>query len=181
LDGEPWRAVPDGVVVRCDLSVGVELDRPLLRLLRRELRRAEALDVAGRTLRRRDLSLRRLSQRLERAGVAPAAERNALLALSEARIVDDARLANGRAATLAERGWGNAAIAARLEAEGIPGADAGSAIAKLEPERARAARATAAMSDPRKLWALLTRRGFDEETIEAVVETLDEETAGGLG
>jgi regulatory protein len=181
VEGEPWRAVPDEVVVRCGLSAGVELDRPLLRQLRRELRRAEALDLAGRTLRRRDLSLRRLSERLERAGVAPAAGRSALLALSEARIVDDARLADGRAATLAERGWGNTAIAARLEAEGIPEADAGSAIAKLEPETARAARAAAAVSDPRKAWALLTRRGFDEETIEAVVETLDEETGGGLG
>jgi SOS response regulatory protein OraA/RecX len=181
LDGEPWRCVPDEVVVRCALNSGIELDRPLLRLLRRELRRAEALDLAGRTLRRRDLSLRRLSERLERGGVAPAAGRSALLALSEARIVDDARLANGRAATLAERGWGNAAIAARLEAEGIAEADARSAIAKLEPEVARAARTAAAGSDPRKAWALLARRGFDEETIEAVVETLDEETGGGLG
>jgi SOS response regulatory protein OraA/RecX len=181
LDGEPWRAVSDEVVVRCGLSAGVELDRPLLRLLRRELLRAEALAVAGRTLRRRDLSFQRLSERLERAGVAPAAERSALLALSEARIVDDARVADSRAATLAERGWGNAAIAARLEAEGIPEADAGSAIAKLDPEAPRAARAAAAVSDPRKAWALLARRGFDEETIEAVVETLDEETGGGLG
>jgi SOS response regulatory protein OraA/RecX len=173
--------VPDEVVLRCGLSAGVELDRPLLRLLRRELRRAEALDLAARTLRRRDLSLRRLSERLERAGVAPAAERSALQALSEARIVDDARLATGRAATLAERGWGNAAIAARIEAEGILEADASAAIAKLEPETARATRAAATVSDPRKVWALLTRRGFDHETIEAVVETLDEETGGGLG
>jgi SOS response regulatory protein OraA/RecX len=173
--------VPDEVVVRCGLSSGIELDRPLLRLLRWELRRAEALDLAGRTLRRRDLSRRRLSERLERGGVAPAAGRSALLALSEARIVDDARLANGRAETLAERGWGNAAIAARLEAEGIPEAEAGSAIAKLEPEAPRAARVAAGVSDPRKAWGLLTRRGFDEETIGGVVETLDEETSGGLG
>jgi len=181
VDGEPWRAVPDEVVVRCRLSAGVELDRPLLRLLRRELRRAEALALAGRTLRRRDLSLRRLSERLERAGVAPAAERSALLALTEARIVDDARLADGRAAVLSERGWGNAAIEARLEAEGIPAAEAASAVGKLEPEPARAARAAAAVSDPRKAWAILTRRGFDEETIEGGVETLDEDAGRGLG
>jgi SOS response regulatory protein OraA/RecX len=173
--------VPDEVVVRCRLSTGVELDRPLLRLLRRELRRTEALALAGRTLRRRDLSLLRLSERLERAGVAPAAEQSALLALTEARIVDDARLADGRAAALSERGWGNAAIAARLEEEGIPGAEAGSAIDKLEPEPARAARVAATVNDPRKAWALLARRGFDEETIEAVVETLDGDSGGGLG
>ena len=29
LDGEAWRTVPDGVVVRCGLSAGVVLDRPL--------------------------------------------------------------------------------------------------------------------------------------------------------
>lgn len=95
--------------------------------------------------------------------------------------MDDARLADGRAAALSERGWGNSAIAARLEAEGIPETEAASVIGKLEPETARAARAAAAVSDPRKAWALLTRRGFDEETIEAVVETLDEEGGGGLG
>ena len=87
VDGEPWRTVPDDVVVRCRLAAGVELERPLLRLLRRELRHAEALELAGRTLRRRDLSRRRLSERLEQAGVAPAAERSALAALTEARIV----------------------------------------------------------------------------------------------
>ena len=95
--------------------------------------------------------------------------------------MDDARLANGRAETLAERGWGNAVIAARLEAEGIPEAEAGSAIDKLEPEPPRAARVAATVNDPRKAWALLTRRGFDEETIEAVVEPLDVDSGGGLG
>jgi SOS response regulatory protein OraA/RecX len=181
VDGEPWRTVPDEVVVRCRLSAGVELERPLLRLLRRELRQAEALALAGRTLRRRDLSLRRLSERLERAGVAPAIERSALVALTEARILDDARLAGSRAAALSERGWGNAAIAARLEAEGIPQAEAGMAIVELEAEEGRAARAVAHLSDPRKAWALLARRGFDEEAIEAVVGALDEQAGGGLG
>jgi SOS response regulatory protein OraA/RecX len=181
VDGEPWRTVPDEVVVRCRLSAGIELERPLLRLLRRELRQAEALALAGRTLRRRDLSLRRLSERLERAGVAPAIERGALVALTEARLLDDARLAASRAAALSERGWANAAIAARLEAEGIPEVEAGAAILELEAEEARAARTTANVSDPRKAWALLTRRGFDEETIEAVVGALDEQAGGWLG
>jgi SOS response regulatory protein OraA/RecX len=179
VDGEPWRTVPDDVVVRCRLKAGIELERPLLRLLRRELRQAEALALAGRTLRRRDLSRRRLAERLERAGVAPAAERSALAVLTEARIVDDARLAGSRAAALSERGWGNAAIAARLEAEGIPEAEAGAAIGKLEPEEARAARATAHVSDPRKAWAMLARRGFDEETIEAVAGRWTRKPAAG--
>jgi SOS response regulatory protein OraA/RecX len=37
------------------------------------------------------------------------------------------------------------------------------------------------LSDPRKAWALLARRGFDEEAIEAVVGALDEQAGGGLG
>jgi len=181
VDGEPWRTVPDDVVVRCRLAAGVELERPLLRLLRRELRHAEALELAGRTLRRRDLSRRRLSERLEQAGVAPAAERSALAALTEARIVDDARLARSRAAALAERGWGNEAIAARLDAEGVSQADVDEAIRRLEPEPARAARTAAGVRDRRKAWAMLARRGFEDETIEAVVGRLDGEGGGGLG
>jgi SOS response regulatory protein OraA/RecX len=172
--------VPDDVVVRCGLRADLELDRPLLRRLRRELRRAEALAVAGRSLRRRDLSSRRLAERLEGAGVAPAAERSALQALTEARILDDARLAETRAAALAERGWGDEAIAARLDAEGISEEQARAALAGLPAEALRAERITRGLGRP-KAWALLARRGFDEETIGAVVGWLDDEASGGLG
>ncbi|MGH3041065.1 MAG: hypothetical protein ACRDNG_04895, partial [Gaiellaceae bacterium] len=56
VDDRRWRVVPDAVVLRCGLAAGVELDRPLLRRLRRELRRAEALEAATRTIARRDVS-----------------------------------------------------------------------------------------------------------------------------
>jgi hypothetical protein len=46
LDGRPWRVLPAGVVVRAGVVEGRALDRPALRLLRRELRRDEAL-LAG--------------------------------------------------------------------------------------------------------------------------------------
>jgi SOS response regulatory protein OraA/RecX len=172
--------VPDDVVVRCGLRADLELDRPLLRRLRRELRQAEALAVAGRSLRRRDLSRRRLADRLEGAGVAPAVERSALQALTDARILDDARLAETRAAALADRGWGDAAIAARLDAEGIAEDEARAALAGLPAEALRAERITRGLSRP-KAWALLARRGFDEETTDAVVGWLDEDAGGGLG
>jgi SOS response regulatory protein OraA/RecX len=35
--------------------------------------------------------------------------------------------------------------------------------------------------DRAKAWALLARRGFDQDTIEAVVGSLDEGAGGGLG
>jgi SOS response regulatory protein OraA/RecX len=172
--------VPDDVVIRCGLATGVALERPLLRRLRRELRHAEALAVAGRSLRRRDLSTRRLAERLESAGVAPAAERSALQALTDARLLDDARLAGNRASALAERGWGDAAIVARLEAEGIAEADAREALTGLPPEVGRARKLSRGL-DRAKAWALLARRGFDEDTIEGVAGSLDADLGGGLG
>jgi regulatory protein len=180
VDGEPWRTVPDEVVIRCGLTTGVALERPLLRSLRRELRHAEALALARRTLRRRDLSSRRLAERLEQAGVAPSAERSVLQALTDARVLDDTRFAAARASALAERGWGDAAIVARLEAEGIAATDARNALAGLSAEPARAKTISSGL-DRAKAWALLARRGFDAETIEAVLGSLDEDPGGGLG
>ena len=63
------------------VAEGRSLDREALRLLRRELRRAEALQVAGRALRHRDLSRRRLAERLEQAAVPAAAATESLAAL----------------------------------------------------------------------------------------------------
>jgi SOS response regulatory protein OraA/RecX len=100
--------------------------------------------------------------------------------LTEAHILDDARFAATRAGALAERGWGDAAIVARLEAEGISEGQAREALGALPPETERAARLSQGL-DPAKAWALLARRGFNEETIEAVVGSLDAEAAGGLG
>src|SRR5438045_155835 len=68
LDGVAWRTLPLDVVVRSGLRVGEELDRPRLRLLRRELRRHEALEAAARALRHRDHSVRALDEKLERRG-----------------------------------------------------------------------------------------------------------------
>jgi 1,2-diacylglycerol 3-alpha-glucosyltransferase len=181
VDGQPWRAVPDDVVLRCGLALGHELDRPLLRLLRNELRRAEALGIAGRALRRRDLSRRRLAERLERAGVSPAAEQQALDSLVAAGAVDDARLAGTRAAAFAERGWGNAAIRERLLAEGIGPGEAEAALLGLAPETDRAAALAARAGEARNAWMLLARRGFEADAIDAVLGPLDEGDVGGLG
>lgn len=171
--------MPDDVVVRCRLRAGLELGRPVLRNLRRELRHTEAIAVAGRALRRRDVSTKRLTEHLARAGVAPEAGRSALGALVDARILDDTRLAGSRARALAERGWGDAAIAARLESEGIAADDALRALGALPTEAARAAKLAARVPDRRKAWGLLARRGFDESTIEDVVGEWTSEPGAG--
>jgi regulatory protein len=175
VDGRPWRVVPDEVVVRCGLAAGVELDRPLLRRLSRELRRSEALDAAVRTVARRDVARERLRQRLAARGVRPASANAAISALESAGVVDDARLAAARARSLAERGWGDAAIVFRLEQEGIPGTVVGAAVSGLEPETARATALAARAREPRQAWRLLARRGFAPESIEEAVGALDEE------
>ena len=151
-------------MVRVGLLEGLALERPVLRRLRAELQRVEAMRIAGRALARSDLSTRRLAGRLERAGVAAAVRGDVVGTLEGAGVLDDARTAQTRAQRLAERGYGDAAIAARLEGEGIDETVAQAAIAELEPERKRARGIP-----PKRLAA----RGFSPETIEDVLGTLD--------
>lgn len=166
LDGAPWRALPLDVVVRASLREGLVLDRPRLRELRRELRRAEALGTAVHALRQRDLPRARLEARLAERGVAaePAAE--AVDALARAGYVDDQRFALGRAQALAARSLGDEAIRWDLERQGLPDALAGEAIAALEPEGRRAQRIAASRGATLATARFLARKGFSEDSLE---------------
>ena len=166
LDGAPWRTLPVEVVARAGLSEGRALDRPALRLLRHELRRAEALQVAGSALRRQDLSSRGVAARLRRAAVAPAAVEESLAVLSRAGLVDDARFARTRAGTLAERGYGDAAIRYDLERQGVGPEPIEGAIESLEPEGERARRLVASRGPGAKTARHLASKGFGAEAIE---------------
>lgn len=166
LDGSPWRTFPADVVVRAGISHGRALDRPALRVLRRELRRAEALAVAGRALRARDLSARELAMRLEQRAVAPSAAEESLAALAAAGLLDDARLAENRAGSLAERGYGDAAIRHDLELRGVPADLVEAAVAGLEPERDRAGRILARRGTGAGTARYLAGKGFGEEVLE---------------
>jgi len=174
VDGSPWRTVPDEVVLRCGLAAGVDLDRPLLRRLRHELQHADALQRAGRALARRPLSEQRLDERLEGAGMAADARLTALTRLKASGLVDDAKLARGRADSLAGRGWGDSAIAARLAAEGFGEPAVREALEALEPEIDRAAALVVNVADRPKAWALLARRGFTPDSAETAIGALDE-------
>jgi SOS response regulatory protein OraA/RecX len=167
----PWRVVPVDAAVRAGLAAGRLLDRETARALGRELRRAEALGAAVRALRHRDLSRSRLDERLEARGAAPAARAAALAALERSGVVDDARVAASRAQALAGRGWGDEAIRAALEAEGLAAEHAAAAVGALEPEaeRARALlvrRGAVSNEAGPKTLALLARRGFDPALLE---------------
>lgn len=167
VDGRPWRTVPDEVVVRVGLAAGIELDRPLLRRFRRELRAAEARAIAARALARRDLSARRLEERLAQARIRQPTAEATVARLAEVGLVDDARLACTRAAALAAAGWGDAAILARLGQERIDEGAALEALAVVPPERERARRLAGGVGrDRARAIRLLVRRGFSEDAIE---------------
>jgi SOS response regulatory protein OraA/RecX len=166
--------VPDEVVVRCGLAQGLELDRPVLRLLRRELRRAEALAAATSALARRDLSTARLEERLRHRGAAPPAAREALDTLARAGLLDDTRAACARARVLAGRGWGDCAIEERLEREGFREAERRTAVGGLASEPERAALVRDDRQDARRAWRRLAGRGFSSDAIESVLGPLDE-------
>jgi SOS response regulatory protein OraA/RecX len=177
LDGAPWRELPADAVVRAGLAVGRELDRPALRVLRRELRRSEALARAALALRHGDLSAAALRARLDRASVAPAARDDALATLAAAGLVDDRRFATGRADALARRGWGDAAIGADLERRGVSAELVAAALAALPDEVERARPLMRGRSgSPARTGRFLAGRGFSQETLEALltVEIADE-------
>ncbi len=172
LDGAPWRRIPIEIAVRVGLATEVELGRIQLRELRRELRRAEAVEVAARALRHRDRSRETLRARLSDAGIAPWACEHALDTLARAGVVDDERFARSRADTLAARGSGDALIEADLLAAGISGPATTRAIQELDPERERALRLTAARGESEATARWLARRGFGHDAIEAALPRL---------
>jgi SOS response regulatory protein OraA/RecX len=169
LDGSPWRVLPADVVVRAGLLEGRSLDRAALRLLRRELRRAEALQLATRALRSRDLSRRRLAERLERAAVPPAAAAESLGTLARAGLVDDTRVARTRALALADRGYGDEAIRHKLGEEGLEPEPVEEAVAGLGPELERALRLIGRRGTGPRTARYLAARGFGEEAVEAAL------------
>ena len=173
LDGVLWRVMPAEVVLRLGLTVGQELSRPRLRELRRELRRVEAFERAGRALQYGDLSAQRLRERLEGNGTTPFAREEAVATLEAAGVVDDARVARTRAATLAARGLGDGAIRFDLERQGIEQELLDQALAQLEPESVRASRLVATHGHGIRTARLLARRGFGEEASEAALGPLE--------
>ena len=169
LDGAPWRVLPVDVIARAGVFEGRALDREALRTLRRELRRAEALAVAGRALRHRDLSRRSLAVRLERAAVTPQAVAESLATLERAGLVDDPRVARARAESLGARGYGNEAIRHKLLAEGLAEPIAAEAVAGLEPESERARPLIERRGLGPRTARYLAGRGFGEEAVESAL------------
>ncbi len=175
LDGVPWRLVPADAVIRAGLAVGRPLDRATARSLARELRRAEALGVAVRALSHRDLSRRRIEERLVRRGTRADVRSEAIAALERAGVVDDARFAASRAQSLAGRGYGDAAIRFDLEREGMARELVAEALAGLEPEPERAKQLVAARGADIRTARWLSSRGFAATSVEDAAAGFAEE------
>ena len=94
---------------------------------------------------------------------------DALGRLERIGYVDDRRFAAGRARALAERGYADAAIRDALDREGVGPEELDEAVGALEPESDRAAALVARHGATVKTAALLARRGFDPDSVEAAV------------
>lgn len=170
LDGTLWRVMPLACVADARLEVGVALDRERARTLNRSLKGQRALGAALRALRSADHSRASLDVRLAQRGVGEEERLTVLSIVERAGLVDDERLATGRAETLAVRGYGDAAILADLERRGVPEATARTAVDALDPESVRASRVL--LSSGRhgaSAVRLLATRGFGDDVLEGLV------------
>lgn len=178
LDGRAWRTLPLEAVVRAGVAAGVELHREHARRLRREVRRLEALDVATRALRRRDLPERALAERLARRGVAEPERARTVETLRRAGLVDDARFARSRAESLAGRGYGDAFIREDLARRGIAADAVEQALDALEPEPGRVAMLVRRRGATAATARFLARRGFAEDSLEQLVAAVEAAEVG---
>jgi regulatory protein len=125
----------------------------------------DPVELATRALRHRDRSRRQVADRLRQAGVDEARSREALETLERLGYVDDDRFAAGRAAELAERGYGDAGIRQLLTADGVEEEAIGAAVASLEPERERARRIITRLGPSARTAGRLARKGFGAESV----------------
>jgi regulatory protein len=126
--------------------------------------------LSARSLARRDLSERELSDRLARANVSAEVRKEVLERLVRAGAIDDARFASGRAELLARRGAGDLLIRHDLESRGIGAEHIEAALASLDPESARVRRIVKTRGRGLRTARYLAQKGFSEETIESLYE-----------
>jgi regulatory protein len=134
----------------------------------------DPVELAARALRHRDRSREEIDGRLRRAGVAAAARADALDTLERVGYVDDERFAVGRAAALAGRGYGDAAIRDDIEGRGVEDATIAAALEELEREVERARALVGRLGSFPQTANRLARKGFAEESIEAAAGRIAE-------
>lgn len=136
------------------------------------------MECALRALRHRDRTQAEIEEHLRARGFREAERTDALGTLLRTGLIDDGRLAFGRATSLAERGAGDRLIRARLAEAGVAAELAADAIRALEPEAARARRIAAGRGLSPKTARYLYAKGFSEDAVNAAIADGD---GGELG
>ena len=137
-----------------------------------------ALDAAYRVLRHRERSTSEVCDRLEAAGYADEERGRAIETLLRTGLLDDARFAELRARSLAERGAGDGRIRHELERAGIPSEIVGDALETLESEADRARSIVIRRGPGAKTARFLHGKGFSQEVVAAAVASSHEDELG---
>jgi len=137
-----------------------------------------AYECALRALHHRDRTELEIDERLRARGFSNDERSRAIETLRRTGLVDDDRFAHARAASLAERGAGNALIRARLAQAGVARDLVDRALDAVEREVARARRVVGRRGPSPKTARYLYRKGFSEGVIRAVIAEGDD---GELG
>ncbi|MCB9841420.1 MAG: RecX family transcriptional regulator [Phycisphaeraceae bacterium] len=180
VDGRRVGAITRRGLERLGLEVGSAWTPAVAAAFEDECAFAKAVRDAGRWLRSRERSVAWVRARLAEKGHAEAAIERAIEALQRDGLLDDARAAAGAADRMAGRGLAAGLIEFKLQRAGIAASDAGEAVReavrgetaldraeRLVRSRLAVARSGRAAGDARlraRLFRLLARNGFDEET-----------------
>ena len=129
----------------------------------------DALETALGALRYRDMTEHELRQRLATRGFAEDERDDAIASLRRTGLLDDRRFAEGRAASLAGRGAGDALIRDALERAGVAPEAVDDALGALDPEADRARAVVERRGGGPKTARYLYGKGFSGETVAELV------------
>lgn len=127
---------------------------------------SKARELALRALRHRDHSRQDLDRRLARAGIDAEERERALDGLADAGLLSDARFAEARASSLAERCAGDELIRRDLAQHGIGAEVVAEVLAALPAEPERAERAFLQRGGNAKALRYLAAKGFAADSLE---------------
>jgi regulatory protein len=139
--------------------------------LEQDERKLDAVELALRALRYRDLSELELDRKLAARGVAEGERAEALATLRRTGLLDETRYAQARAAALVSRGSGDALVRDTLERAGLPRDVVEATLDELEPERERARRLVERRGATPKTARYLGAKGFSADTIAEVADS----------
>ena len=137
-----------------------------------------AVDAALRVLRHRDRSTAEILARLDEAGYARQERDEAIETLVRTGVLDEARFAEARARSLAERGAGDVRIRHELRRASVPSEVADEALGSLEPEIDRARNVISRRGPGAKTARFLHGKGFSVEIVAGVVASSHEDELG---